>query len=155
MKRELSPNDVYQLNQFIAKAYGFDGFIRIGSRVELVDAEVILIDNRPAWFYYNKKLAPTIQTLIDYTFLKKIYVENLAVPYVQTKKEVMRPSIVKLDTSLKKDEFVCVINEKWDRPFAVGITLYTGADIDKLKAGKVADIIHHVGDRIWEMVWGL
>lgn len=154
MKQELSPNDIYQLNQFITRTYGFDGFIKIGSRVELVDAEVILIDNRPAWFYYNKKLVPTVQTLLDYNFLKKIYVENGAVPYIRAKREVIRPSIVKLDASLKKDEFVCIVNEKWDRPFAIGITLHTGEDIDKLRAGKVVNIIHYVGDRIWEMMFG-
>lgn len=155
MKQELTKNDIWQLNQFIARTYGFDGFVRPGSRVEIVDSEIILIDNRPAWFYYNKRLVPTVQTLLDYNFLKKVYVENEAVPYIKEKLAVLRPSIGRFDSQLKKDEFVCVSNEKWDKPFAVGIALYTGEDIAKLTAGEMIRIVHHVGDRIWELTWSV
>lgn len=152
MKQELTPNDVYQLNLEIAKVYGFDGFIKIGSRVELVDNEIVLIDNRPAWFRYNGRLVPTVVTLLDYNFLRKIYVENGAVPNIRKTREVKRVSVVKIEKPIAKAQFVCVVNEKWDRPFAVGVALYSGDDIDKLKAGKIIDVVHSVGDRIWELM---
>ncbi len=151
MKQEMTKSDSWQLNQFIARAYGFDGFIRPNSRVEIIDNEIILIDNRPAWFYYIKRLVPTVQTLLDYNFLKKVYVENEAIPYVKEKLAVLRPSIGRFDSSIKQNEFVCVSNEKWDKPFAVGIALYAGEDIAKLKAGEMIKIVHYVGDRIWEL----
>lgn len=153
MKHELTSNDVWQLNQFIARAYGFDGFIRTGSRVEVVDNDIILIDNRPAWFYYNKKLVPTLYTLLDYNFLKKVDVENGSVPYIKQGKAILRPSIVSADRAVQKNEFVCIVNEKWDRPLAVGIALYSGEDIAKITAGEMIRVIHYIGDRIWEMVW--
>ena len=155
MKQELTKTDIWQLNQFIARTYGFDGFVRPSSRVEIIDNEIILIDNRPAWFYYNRRLVPTVQTLLDYNFLKKVYVENEAVPYIKEKLAVLRPSIEKFDSLIKQNEFVCIANEKWDKPFGVGIALYAGEDIAKLKAGEMIKIIHHVGDRIWGLAWSV
>lgn len=152
MKKELDRNDIYQLNLEIAKTYGFDGFIRVNSRVELVDNSIVLIDNRPAWFRHAGRLVPTVQTLLDYNFLRKVYVENGAIPNIQTTRKVLRASVVRFERPIVKGQLVCVVNKKWDRPFGVGIALYSDKDMGKLKAGKVIDVIHCVGDRIWELM---
>ena len=79
----------------------------------------------------------------------------IRIPYRQNKHlwghfaDIMRPGIKECDEKTKKDEAVVIIDEKHNKLIAVGIALYSGNDILKMKAGKVIKNIHWVGDEIW------
>ena len=73
-----------------------------------------------------------------------------AIPYVTRGAAVMVPGIVAADERIKKGDYVVIVDEKHDKPVAIGIALMDANEISKEKSGKAIKTIHYVGDRWWE-----
>lgn len=115
----------------------------------LVDNKILLINNVPAFFYYEEKIIPTLMTLQKHALLKKITVDMGAVRFMVNGADVMRPGIVEIDLGITQNQVVMIIDEKNKKPIAIGITLYTGEEIRAQTTGKVIKTIHYIGDSIW------
>jgi len=133
------------------ESYGIE--ISKKDQAELVEGQykILLINKRPAFFYYQGKPVPTLKFLQENNILKKITVDMGAVKFVVNGADVMRPGIVEIEEGITKDEFVAVIDKNNQKPLAVGIALFDGNEMQKMTSGKVIKNIHYVGDELWRM----
>ncbi|HLD80123.1 MAG TPA: RNA-binding protein [Candidatus Nanoarchaeia archaeon] len=131
----------------------YDIVISKKDQAELVEDKykIILINKKPAFFYYEGKPVPTLKFLQENNVLKKITVDMGAVKFVVNGADVMRPGIVEIEAGIAKDEFVTVIDKNNHKPLAVGIALYSSAEMQAMTSGKVIKNIHYVGDELWRM----
>src|SRR3989344_2311858 len=122
-------------------------------QAELVEDKykIILINKKPAFFYYDGKAVPTLKFLQENNVLKKITVDMGAVKFVVNGADIMRPGIVEIEDGIAKDEFVTVIDKNNHKPLAVGIALYSSAEMQAMNSGKAIKNIHYVGDELWRM----
>ena len=121
-------------------------------QVELVEDEhkIILLNKKPAFFYHQEKLVPTLKFLQENNCLKKITVDMGAVKFVVNGADVMRPGIVEIEEGISKEDFVAVIDKNNKKPLAVGIALYSSEEMKSMNSGKVIKNIHYVGDELWK-----
>ena len=117
-------------------------------RVEL-DEDIIFVNNKPYFFILNEKTLPHLKLLLEKDLLKEVVVDMNAVKPLDNGADVMRPGILKLDESIKKDEFVVVKDERHGKPLCVCQALEDGESIADKESGKVLKNIHHVGDEKW------
>ena len=106
-------------------------------------------DDLICFFYLEGKLVPTLKLLLQRQFLKQVVVDMGAVKFVSSGADVMRPGIVELDHTIKKDEFAAVVDQTHKKPLCIAKALYSGEEIIALKQGKVLKAVHWVGDSIW------
>ncbi len=88
-----------------------------------------------------------MKTLIS---LPKIVVDQGAVPYIVNGASVMIPGIVNIDSQIKKNDYVVIVDEKHQKPLAVGIALMDAEKVLKEKKGKAVKNLHYIGDRYWD-----
>ena len=122
-------------------------------QAELVEDKfkIILVNKKPAFFYFNNLLVPTLKYLQENTILKKITVDMGAVKFVVNGADIMRPGIVEIEAGIAKDEFIVVIDKNNYKPLAVGIALFSSEEMKNMASGKVIKNIHYVGDELWKM----
>jgi PUA-domain protein len=116
----------------------------------MTDENIILINNEPLFFYFDNKPYPSLNLLLKNNFLKKITVDMGAVKFVVNGADVMRPGITNIEENIKKIEPICIIDQNYSKPLAVGIALYSSSEMQSMSSGKVIKNIHWVGDGIWE-----
>lgn len=120
--------------------------------VECVENKVILINKIPSFFYYEKKLIPTVRMLAQKSLLKEIIVDMGAVKFVIGGADIMRPGIIEMDSEIKEGEAVVILDANNKKPLAVGIALFDGKTMQSMSSGKVIKNIHQVGDEIWKTI---
>ena len=152
MKKQLNKTDIEKINQEIEQQYAVKEFFGKNG-LTLADIEhklYIIKDNEICFFYHEGKIVPTLKLLLKSQFLKQVVVDMGAVKFVTAGADVMRPGIVELDHSIKKGEFIVVVDQTHKKPLCIAQALYSGEEIFTLKQGKVLKAVHWVGDRIWQ-----
>ena len=87
--------------------------------------------------------------LKDLIQLPKVTVDMGAVPYIVKGADVMLPGIVKIDENIKKENYVVIVDQKHNKPLAVGQVLLDEIKVSKEGKGKVIKNVHWIGDRLW------
>ncbi len=154
MRKQLSKTEIKQLNEDIKKLYGLENFFGKKAKVEYFVNEhqrMLLLDNEPAFFYYGDMLVPTLKFLLKNNFMKKITVDMGAVKFVAEGADIMRPGVIAVDEGIKKDELISIIDQKNQKPLAVGQALFDSHELRAHTSGKVIKNIHHVGDELWNL----
>ncbi len=153
MRKQLSKNEIKQLNEDIKKIYSLENFIGKKSRAEYLvnEQRLLLIDGEPAFFYYGDILIPTLKFLLKNNFLKKITVDMGAVKFVAEGADIMRPGVIAVDEGIKKDDFISIVDQKNQKPLSVGQALFDSHELRMQTSGKVIKNIHHVGDELWNV----
>lgn len=136
-----------ELNVLVEK-YSYD--VSKKDTVEVIDEHIILINRKPCFFYYEKKVVPTLQLLQEKELLQKIVVDMGAVKFLVSGADLMRPGVKEIDPSIKKDDFVVVVDVNNKKPLMVGLALFDAEEMKKMVSGKVVKNIHSVGDAIWK-----
>lgn len=133
------------------ESYGLE--ISKKDQVELIEDKykIILINKKPAFFYYQDQPAPMLKFLQENDVLKKITVDMGAVKFVINGADIMRPGIIEIEAGVSREDFVAVIDKNNKKPLAVGIALYSSEEMKKMASGKVIRNIHYVGDELWKM----
>ena len=152
MKKQLSKSDIEKLNQDISLQFGVSDFFGKKDRIAIADIDrqlYVMKDDTICFFYLDGKLVPTLKLLLQRQLLKQVVVDMGAVKFVSAGADVMRPGIVELDHSIKKDEFVVIVDQTHKKPLCIAKALYSGEEIIALKQGKVLKALHWVGDPIW------
>lgn len=152
MKKQLSKSDIEKLNEKISQQFGVPDFFGKKDRIAIADINqqlYVMKDDLICFFYLEGKLVPTLKLLLQRQFLKQVVVDMGAVKFVSSGADVMRPGIVELDHTIKKDEFAAVVDQTHKKPLCIAKALYSGEEIIALKQGKVLKAVHWVGDSIW------
>jgi len=156
MKKQLSKSEIKSLNEELLQQFKLTDFFSRKDRIEIAESDhtlFILHDSKPLFFYFEGKLIPMLRLLLERaTLLKQVVVDMGAVKFVTSGADVMRPGIVDLDHSIKKDELIVIVDETHKKPLAVGKALFSGEDIFRMDKGKVILILHYVGDKYWNAV---
>ncbi len=114
---------------------------------------VILIKKEPRFFKEKGQDAEWIP-FVDVAReirMKRVVIDQPAVPYISGGADVMRPGIVKVDDDIVKDDFVAIVDQKNQVPIAIGKAMYSAADITAMDKGKAIKTVHHAGDKYWAL----
>ena len=148
LRKHLSKSDIKELNNRISY---LDFELSKKSKVELIDDQVISVDSKPFFFYYKKRVAPTLHFLLEKPdSLQKVTVDMGAVRFVVGGADIMRPGIVSVEDFIE-DDLVVIVDENNKKPLALGLALHDSETMMKMDSGKVIKNLHRVGDEIWDI----
>lgn len=153
-RHRLKNKEIKQITQKLKNRYDSD-FISNFSSVEmgfLDEYQIIIIDDVISFFIVDDEIIFTLMGL--YLFQPKkfrVIVDMGAIVFVTKGADVMSPGIVSADTSINKNDYVWICDEKNFKPIAVGKALITGEQMNQSSSGKAIKNIHFVGDRLWKL----
>ena len=79
-----------------------------------------------------------------------VMVDMGAVKFMCKGANVMRPGIKKY-SEFQKDDIVCVIEESHHKFLAIGKTLVSSQELEKMEKGEVMKNLHYISDKYWEI----
>ncbi|MFX1410796.1 MAG: DUF1947 domain-containing protein [Promethearchaeota archaeon] len=152
-KSELKPLKDEILKQYKQKFV--DQIFPKKSNVEVIETEagdtLYAINNELKLWKSNEGYLPVLTLLLNKRVdLKKIVVDMGAIKYVANGADIMRPGITKIDSSIKKNEIIQIVDETHQRVLAVGKAMFDAKDIEEKKSGKVVKNLHTIQDAIWK-----
>lgn len=124
----------------------------VKATVEIVEdtrGTIILQDGEPVLFLHEGEWFPTIRALSRNNTLKKISVDMGAIPFVCAGADVMRPGIRSIEDGIGKGFPVSIIDEKYGKIIAVGLSLFDSEEMKGMEKGKAVKNLHYAGDWIW------
>ncbi|MBD3361179.1 RNA-binding protein [Candidatus Woesearchaeota archaeon] len=154
MRKQLNKSEIKKINKTLNELYDLDEFFSKKDKLELEENEYKIIkkDDKTYFFYHEKLIVPTLKNVLENNFLKKTTVDMGAIKFVTSGADVMRPGIVKIDKGIKQNDVIAIVDEKHDKPLAIGIALFSSEEIKKQKSGKSIKILHYVGDKLWKEI---
>lgn len=125
-------------------------------RVELLETSaginLYLIDKKPQLVERDGWVFPTLRGLLEHPFPeRKVVVDSGAVPYVVNGADIMRPGIISVSEDIAAGKPVQVVEERFGKPLAIGISLYNAPELKAKSSGKVVKTIYYVGDELWNL----
>ncbi|RZD41008.1 MAG: RNA-binding protein [Thaumarchaeota archaeon] len=90
--------------------------------------------------------------LSEIEILKKfpsVEVDMGAVKFMCKGANLMRPGIKKF-TEFEKDKLVCIAEETHHKFLAVGKSMVSSSELEKMEKGEVIQNIHYISDKFWE-----
>jgi len=127
-------------------------------KIELADfgeTKIFLFELKPLFAFYKNNWIPTLIFKEALDLIPKIVVDMGAVPHICNGADVMVPGILKVEGEFHKGELVVILDEKHNKPIAVGAALKDSKEIIKMKHGKVVKNVHFVGDKLWKLIKSL
>jgi PUA domain protein len=152
MRKQLSKSEIKVINEELERKFLLNSFFGKKDNLiyeELNDIRILKNNSIPCFFYYEGNLVPTLKLLLNHKILKEVLVDVGAIKFISSGADVMRPGIISIEDGINNHEFVVIKEESHNKPLAIGITLFSGDEIKKMKSGKVVKTIHYVGDKIW------
>ncbi len=129
-------------------------------RKELVGLKTFEISQDKALFMTDSVIAvkvkgeiiPSLTDPKTIDLLPKVVVDEGAVRHIFNGADVMRPGIVSFETPFSEKAVVLVVEEKFKRPMAVGISLVSSEEAQKMDKGVVVKNLHNLGDDILKSI---
>ncbi len=116
---------------------------------------ILIFDDIPAFFEYKGKWIPHLKFLLKNMIpgLPIVVVDMGAVKPLLRGADLMAPGIRMVKGEFKEGDVVVVVDEKYNKPFVVGIALVKSKGIvdGSIKKGRVVENIHRVGDKLWKI----
>lgn len=150
--KTLSRSEVRDLNSQITRLYGIEKLLK-NDFVNVVENKFkyVTVNNEVMFFYHENMLIPALKTLLKGNFTKKISVDMGAVKFVCSGADIMRPGIIGISEGILKGSVVSIVDEKYGKPMAVGLSLYSTSEMKAMEKGKAVRNIHYAGDEIWNL----
>ena len=115
--------------------------------------DIIYVNDAPSFLKLKDNFIPSLKLLVSLKkeeIPRKVVIDMGAVPFISKGADVMRPGIKEVGSQIEKDGPVIIIDEKYGKPIAVGIAMYSSEEISSMKEGKVIKTLHYIGDKIWQ-----
>ncbi len=110
--------------------------------------DLIFVDGRPLMMVVEDQPFFTVLGAIELMPKKRlVVVDTGAVRFVVNGADIMKPGIVSADAEIAIGDLVVIIEERHQKPLAIGRALVAGTDMKG--EGKAVKSLHHVGDAIW------
>ena len=114
------------------------------------DFDLILLKGRPVFMMIEGRPFFTVRGALEFAPKKRVVVvDSGAVSYIVNGADVMAPGIVAADPDIVAGDPVVVVEERHNKPLAVGVALLPGPEMRG--SGKAVRSVHHVGDDLWGM----
>lgn len=153
-RRHLSKREVKQLLQQLETNLRMSNLDKEGyEEVEDESVKLILHRGEPFVFFLPENLiVPHLKYLLKHghCFLPKLVVDRGAVKPIASGADVMAPGIVRVEGEFREGELAVVVEER-SIPIAVARALFPIDAVLVMKKGKVAENLHHLGDRAWKL----
>lgn len=115
------------------------------------DMHVLLLDGDIIFWESDGRMVPTLHALLNGAVkIPQVTVDMGAVKYVVNGADIMRPGITKLDDGIRKGSIVAIVDERHEKPIAIGISKMSSEEMRSVTHGKVILSLHYVGDNLWE-----
>ncbi len=122
---------------------------------EVGEVGVILVNNHIMGFTGEAGPFVSIRGALNYAPSKRfVTVDMGAVRFVTNGADIMAPGIVDADPDLVEGDWCWIRDENNKRPLAIGRCLTTGPEMAAAGKGKAVAMVHHIGDKIWELESG-
>ncbi|RLE62296.1 MAG: RNA-binding protein [Thermoprotei archaeon] len=119
---------------------------RLGFSIYLFDKKPILLERKDIIF-------PTIlHADIFREILPIVVVDMGAVPHIINGADVMVPGIREVDKPFNEGTIVLIADEEKLRIFCIGLALMSSREIFSEKRGRAVKNLHHVKDKIWNLI---
>ncbi len=92
---------------------------------------------------YNRELLDSFPSLV---------VDMGAVPHIARGADIMRPGVRGFRGFFSEGNLLLIRDEKNLRPISISLALKNLEECQAMEKGKIAKNIHHVNDKIWELV---
>ena len=111
--------------------------------------DLIFIEGRPLLMIVEDQPFFTVLGAIEMMPYKRlVMVDSGAVRFVVNGADIMKPGIVSADPDIAVGDLVVIVEERHDKPLAIGRALEAGTEMKG--EGKAVKSLHHVGDVIWK-----
>lgn len=123
----------------------------VDKKSDVVEEDDLLFVNKNlVAIRFEGNLVPSLKLLISKPdLLPKVVVDKGAIKFVVKGADIMRPGVVSVD-SFQRSDFVVIVDENYDKPLAVGKSLFDSKTIFEMNEGKVLLNLHQIGDKFWE-----
>lgn len=157
--KRLTNKEVRQLLKDIDQNFSTGNLISKKDVFEIVmldDSLIYMINSIPSFFIRDDKIIPTLKLLdrVDNgqkSILKTVIVDKGAIKFIVNGADVMMAGIVSFDDDIKKSDIVQIIEETYKKRLAIGISLFSSEEINKITTGKVIRNIHRISDEIYNL----
>jgi len=151
MQKQLSKSEIKKINKELKEQYNLDDFFSKKEKIEIENNEhkIIKKNGEICFFYYKNRIIPALKTILENNFLKKITVDMGAVKFVISGADIMRPGIISINDNIKENEIIAIVDEKHNKPLAIGIALLNSEEMREQTQGKSIKNIHYIGDKLW------
>jgi PUA domain protein len=120
---------------------------------DIIGIKMIFIDGEPYFMIQGDIIFFTLLGLFKYMPKENFVVVDMgAVKFVTSGADVMSPGIVDADRNIEKGDQVWICDERHHKPLAIGIAIMNGEDMLSEDKGKSVDVIHFVGDKLWNLL---
>jgi len=116
---------------------------------ETETGEIFIFNGKPLLARSGGELFPTLAFEKAFPFISRIVVDMGAVPYVCKGADIMAPGVVSVKGEFKENDLLLVVDERHDKPLAIGVALFSSQAMKNMKQGKIVRNIHYVGDNLW------
>jgi len=113
---------------------------------------IYLVNGNASYVRKNNSLFPLLSNEKLVKLLNRITVDMGAIPYICNGADVMAPGVVKVSSDFDYGTLVAVVDETHGKVIAIGKAVLDSKDIRNAEKGKVVDVLHYVGDRVWDYV---
>lgn len=154
-RHRLSDKDIKVLQHELNTNYSVKSFDTSSTieKGEVTGITIILVDGEIVLMYYGDKLVFTVNGLQRYTPKDKfVVVDKGAVRFVARGADIMAPGIVDADENIIEGDQVWICDEIYHKPLATGIAVMNGKQMIDEQRGKAVNIIHHIGDTLWNQI---
>jgi PUA domain protein len=151
-KRRLKDKEVKHLLRELITTYPSAEVLESASNFdELIVSEgaVYFVDDAPSIIRTEKGLLPSLKFDKVIGSLPRIIIDMGAVARVANGADIMRPGVKDLQGDFGKGKLVVIVDEKYGKPIALGITEVNSEEMRAMSKGKVIENVHYVGDELW------
>ncbi len=113
---------------------------------------IYLVNGNASYVRKNNDLFPVLSNEKLVNLLNRITVDMGAIPYICNGADVMAPGVVNVSSDFAYGALVTIVDENHGKAIAIGKAALDSKDIRNTEKGKVVNVLHYVGDRIWHYV---
>ena len=147
----ISKSETTSLLKTISEKWGME-FPRIKNLKvhQITDDAQIIVGNGVKILKTNSEYLPFLSEISLLEKFPYVMVDMGAVKFMCKGANVMRPGI-KNHSEFGKDEIICIIEESQHKFLAVGKSLVSSSEIEKMERGEVIKNMHYISDKFWEV----
>jgi PUA domain protein len=155
-RHTIRKDELAELYALLGKEIGPSAELFRSDRVEMAEIDapysLFLVDKKPLLMKRGDWVFPTVKGAIERPFPERtITVDMGAVPFVAKGADVMRPGIVSVTDDVRKGLPAIVVDERHRKALAIVVALMDAPVIRAETRGKMAKVVHHVGDALWAL----
>ena len=117
--------------------------------LEIENIEIIILNQRPLIARSTECFFPTLFFNEIFSSYPKLVVDMGAIPYVCNGADVMAPGVQRIEGVFAKNDLLLIVDEKFNKPLAIGLSLFGSEEMKNLEHGKLVKNLHYVGDKLW------